>query len=38
MNVANEIEYIATDVKRQVIPYVRLKDRPGTCASTPPRE
>ena len=27
MNVANEIEYIATDEKRQVIPYVRLKDR-----------
>ncbi|MBI4477643.1 MAG: NapC/NirT family cytochrome c [Acidobacteria bacterium] len=29
MNVANEIEYIATDEKRQVIPYVRLKDRHG---------
>ncbi len=29
MNVANEIEYIATDPKRQVIPYVRLKDREG---------
>jgi NapC/NirT cytochrome c family, N-terminal region len=29
MNVANEIEYIATDDKRQVIPYVRLKDRSG---------
>ena len=29
MNVANEIEYIATDDKRQVIPYVRLKDRFG---------
>lgn len=29
MNVANEIEYIATDAKRQVIPYVRLKDRSG---------
>jgi NapC/NirT cytochrome c family protein len=29
MNVANEIEYIATDDKRQVIPYVRLKDREG---------
>jgi len=29
MNVANEIEYIATDGKRQVIPYVRLKDRTG---------
>jgi nitrate/TMAO reductase-like tetraheme cytochrome c subunit len=29
MNVANEIDYIATDDKRQVIPYVRLKDRFG---------
>jgi hypothetical protein len=29
MNVANEIEYIATDDKRQVIPWVRLKDRLG---------
>ncbi len=29
MNVANEIEYIATDEKRQIIPYVRLKDRMG---------
>jgi hypothetical protein len=29
MNVANEIEYVATDDKRQVIPYVRLKDRAG---------
>ena len=29
MNVANEIEYITTDDKRQVIPYVRLKDRNG---------
>jgi hypothetical protein len=29
MNVANEIEYIVTDDKRQVIPYVRLKDRHG---------
>jgi len=29
MNVANEIEYISTDDKRQVIPYVRLKDRFG---------
>jgi hypothetical protein len=29
MNVANEIEYITTDDKRQVIPYVRLKDRQG---------
>ncbi len=30
MNVANEIEYITTDERRQVIPYVRLKDRFGT--------
>jgi len=29
MNVANEIEFVATDDKRQVIPYVRLKDRAG---------
>jgi hypothetical protein len=29
MNLANEIEYIATDDKRQVIPYVRLTDRSG---------
>lgn len=29
MNLANEIDYIATDSKRQVIPYVRLKDRNG---------
>ena len=29
MNVANEIEYVATDAKRQVIPFVRLKDRQG---------
>ena len=29
MNVANEIEYITTDEKRQVIPYVRMKDRDG---------
>jgi hypothetical protein len=29
MNVANEIEYIATDRERQVIPYVRVKDRSG---------
>ena len=27
MNLANEIEYIATDAERQVIPYVRMKDR-----------
>jgi uncharacterized RDD family membrane protein YckC len=29
MNVANEVEYIATDDKRQVIPWVRVKDRSG---------
>ena len=29
MNVANEIDYIATDTKRQVIPFVRLRDRQG---------
>jgi NapC/NirT cytochrome c family protein len=29
MNLANEIEYIATDEKRQVIPWVRLRDRYG---------
>jgi len=29
MNVANEIEYIATDDKRQVIPWVKLTDRLG---------
>ena len=29
MNVANEVEYIATDEKRQVIPWVRVKDRAG---------
>jgi nitrate/TMAO reductase-like tetraheme cytochrome c subunit len=29
MNVANHIEYIATDDKRQVIPYVFLRDRHG---------
>jgi NapC/NirT cytochrome c family, N-terminal region len=27
---ANEIEYIATDEKRQEIPYVRVRDRSGT--------
>jgi hypothetical protein len=30
MNLANEIEYIATDDRRQVIPWVRLRDRHGT--------
>jgi len=29
MNLDNEIEYIATDVTRQTIPYVRLRDRDG---------
>jgi hypothetical protein len=29
MNIANEITYIATDQHRQVIPWVRLKDREG---------
>jgi len=29
MNVANEIEYIATDRDRQTIPYVRMKGRDG---------
>ena len=29
MNVANDIEYVATDPQRQTIPYVRLKDAQG---------
>jgi hypothetical protein len=29
MNVANEIDYVTTDDKRQTIPYVRMKDRQG---------
>jgi hypothetical protein len=29
MNIANEVDYIATDERRQVIPYVRVKDRYG---------
>lgn len=29
MNIANEITYVASDEKRQEIPYVRLKDREG---------
>ena len=29
MNLANEIEYIASDATRQVIPYVRMKDTSG---------
>jgi nitrate/TMAO reductase-like tetraheme cytochrome c subunit len=32
MNVANEVEYIATDEKRQVIPWVRVKDRFGSVS------
>jgi hypothetical protein len=30
MNVANEIEYVATDRERQTIPYVRMKGRDGS--------
>jgi len=30
MNLANEVEYIATDDTRQVIPWVRVKDRFGS--------
>ena len=30
MNLDNEIDYIATDAKRSVIPYVRLRARDGT--------
>jgi nitrate/TMAO reductase-like tetraheme cytochrome c subunit len=29
MNIANEVEYIATDRQRQEIPWVRIKDRSG---------
>ena len=29
MNIANEITYVATDEHRQVIPWVRMKDRQG---------
>jgi hypothetical protein len=29
MNVANQVEYVATDDKRQVIPWVRVTDRTG---------
>jgi len=29
MNIANEITYISTDAQRQVIPWVRIKDRQG---------
>ncbi len=29
MNVANEVTYISTDEQRQVIPWIRVKDRQG---------
>jgi hypothetical protein len=29
MNVANVVEYVATDDKRQVIPWVKITDRQG---------
>lgn len=29
MNIANEVDYVSTDGRRQVIPYVRLKTRDG---------
>ncbi|MBZ5645758.1 MAG: NapC/NirT family cytochrome c [Acidobacteriia bacterium] len=29
MNIANEVTYVATDRQRQVIPYIRVKDRNG---------
>jgi hypothetical protein len=29
MNLANEIDYVTTDAKRETIPYVRLRDRTG---------
>src|SRR5687767_2161441 len=29
MNIANEVTYISTDAQRQVIPWVRIKDRQG---------
>jgi hypothetical protein len=29
MNIANEVTYVATDPQRQVIPWVRIKDRDG---------
>jgi hypothetical protein len=29
MNLANEIDYVTTDAKRETIPYVRLSDRSG---------
>ena len=30
MNIDNQIEYVTTDPRREVIPYVRLRDRNGT--------
>ncbi len=38
MNVANEITYIATDEKRQNIPWVRLKDSEGNVTEYMSRE
>jgi hypothetical protein len=43
MNLDNEIEYIATDEKRQTIPYVRFRDRRGnvrefTAGGTTPEQ
>ena len=43
MNVANQVEYISTDDKRQVIPWVRVTDRSGnvreyTAAGTTPEQ
>jgi hypothetical protein len=32
MNIANEITYISTDDRRQVIPWVRMKDRAGNVS------
>ena len=29
MNLANEVSYITTDKQRQVIPWIRVKDRQG---------
>ena len=29
MNIANEVTYISTDNQRQVIPWIRIKDRHG---------
>lgn len=32
MNIANKIEYVATDEKRQVIPYIHVEDQQGRVA------